>query len=910
MENMELEAHVENYASFQSAEILQINEKIEEATSNKKPKIKKKVSKIKRPIIDLDATSSKLSLFTEDEDEFPTLTSKSDSAELNPFHSLDEDDEDDSADDEEDDEKDEMSDEEEVSEFFPFSSNFEQLDVRHLDIPILKNLAGSKFNIPSSKSIHQDRGRMEFIQEYESNVTFQEECSEKFRVWRIAHDEPEPYYHVSAEELVTSSGVAAATIVLDEKQRRVCKIVKHNLSSMLHVYIAIFLDDVMLEHIMDCINNKETIENIALDIVRSAACFNIFVVVKVESPNPIGNELGANAIIAWWQYLAKYRDRMQVSGSLANAVTRDKVGLFLEDSINIIEKVPSALVTTNKLKYAREFIANYSNIANETIPSEFQLDGTDMENLELVIESIPTTVYASFPDSPSKFSLVYSNIYKSSNNMFSSSQIKVMLKARSMLATVPNETNATTLFQLGREFACTDEDIDATFKSYIKTIIVSIKGSPTLCPGIQQKREHQIVKAIKMTEDMYRSDTFSHLCITGIKTSLLKEEGRIKLCNMVTQPGGFLEQAGVPLPQIYVGQIKKAVPGLNVHQGLNMHRPAEGYSTQSEAILLKLVRQIDSPISIIGCLIKEKSTTGVLYHRVMVNLFTEASAVAFNSGGSQIAAYRNIPVETAYLIAKSIRIHSIMMCPQNTFTILAIPVVSWLLQVSKKFISREEIYLVLIAQNTISNEELNELRNGLQINSSHPDVASLRRPLFSEIWSLQAGPSIKSFGGSLYPKFVYDSSNSVKHIRIYNLDPLISVNLVLTSIIQSTHFPAYEIVMVIKYLVNNAMVYVIVLQNHTTLLELDSSITTKLSVLNEIYNQDKELQLHFETGTILPSSSPIHQILQIREALVINHPNAAVSSFASITRKATKTNTKVTSKVAQPRDIHMFFQKK
>ena len=334
MENMELEAHVENYASFQSAEILQINEKIEEATSNKKPKIKKKVSKIKRPIIDLDATSSKLSLFTEDEDEFPTLTSKSDSAELNPFHSLDEDDEDDSADDEEDDEKDEMSDEEEVSEFFPFSSNFEQLDVRHLDIPILKNLAGSKFNIPSSKSIHQDRGRMEFIQEYESNVTFQEECSEKFRVWRIAHDEPEPYYHVSAEELVTSSGVAAATIVLDEKQRRVCKIVKHNLSSMLQVYIAIFLDDVMLEHIMDCINNKETIENIALDIVRSAACFNIFVVVKVESPNPIGNELGANAIIAWWQYLAKYRDRMQVSGSLANAVTRDKVGLFLESLVH------------------------------------------------------------------------------------------------------------------------------------------------------------------------------------------------------------------------------------------------------------------------------------------------------------------------------------------------------------------------------------------------------------------------------------------------------------------------------------------------------------------------------------------------------------------------------------------------
>ena len=116
--------------------------------------------------------------------------------------------------------------------------------------------------------------------------------------------------------------------------------------------------------------------------------------------------------------------------------------------------------------------------------------------------------------------------------------------------------------------------------------------------------------------------------------------------------------------------------------------------------------------------------------------------------------------------------------------------------------------------------------------------------------------------------------------------------------------------MVIKYLVNNAMVYVIVLQNHTTLLELDSSVTTKLSVLNEIYNQDKELQLHFETGTILPSSSPIHQILQIREALVINHPNAAVSSFAPITRKATKTNTKVTSKVAQPRDIHMFFQKK
>ena len=59
--------------------------------------------------------------------------------------------------------------------------------------------------------------------------------------------------------------------------------------------------------------------------------------------------------------------------------------------------------------------------------------------------------------------------------------------------------------------------------------------------------------------------------------------------------------------------------------------------------------------------------------------------------------YRNIPVEIAYLIAKSILNHSLVMCPQNAFTIFAVPVVSWL-QVLRKVISREEIYLVLVTQ--------------------------------------------------------------------------------------------------------------------------------------------------------------------------------------------------------------------
>ena len=135
---------------------------------------------------------------------------------------------------------------------------------------------------------------------------------------------------------------------------------------------------------------------------------------------------------------------------------------------------------------------------------------------------------------------------------------------------------------------------------------------------------------------------------------------------------------------------------------------------------------------------------------------------------------------------------------------------------------------------------MNELRNVLNINASHPDVASLCRPLFSDTWSTQAGPSIRSFGGCLYPKFVYDSTTSIKHIRIYNLDPHLSVKQVLSSIIQSTNFPAYEIVMVIKYIVKDVMVFVIVLQNHTTVLDLDSSVTTKLSVLNDIYNQEKK----------------------------------------------------------------------
>jgi hypothetical protein len=115
-----------------------------------------------------------------------------------------------------------------------------------------------------------------------------------------------------------------------------------------------------------------------------------------------------------------------------------------------------------------------------------------------------------------------------------------------MFATVPNEANATTLFQPGRDLNCSVQSIGAVFESFIKLLIISIKSSSTLCPGIQQKRDHQIFKAIKISDELYVSNTFSHVCFTGIKPDLLKEEGRSKLCNLVTQPGGFLEQAGVP----------------------------------------------------------------------------------------------------------------------------------------------------------------------------------------------------------------------------------------------------------------------------------------------------------------------------------------------------------------------------
>lgn len=781
---------------------------------------------------------------------------------------------------------------------FPYEDEdvyYIQVELLHIDI-LIDLAKACNFSIPKSKSLHQSRQRKEFILSYrhpDDHYGYKQLAFNFMLDYLGAHNPPDPTVYV---EPVTelSSSINVNDILINKT------VYSTEISSeSIITQVSVNMDAPgYKEMLTKDINNGQNVNVATQNANSTISCLSLRLLIKGNHKlHEIHNSHGCNQILTM-TYAQNKADGITIDSNIYDSDTVEAIINFLDLLYQYMEKERKQQVSLTDPTLCTQYQTTLMKVA--TILTMFRQHNSDLYSSSYQFQGLPASSTHRFDltdmamlhhgaSTYFKFRFYLPEVNSASGKKFYTLISTNPQQLNSAYHTKPQVTEA-----LGLGIICCNKSINGNlvgemcfmskdhhaeklvqsmFMRLNDNIGSTIRSLPILCPTIQQKRLVTTNIAREATKLLMRTQSYSHLHISGFTSGILSNNQLVHQC--LLSPGGIFSQ-------LFIHQFH-LIKRSDSEWGYETHTLDSGqYRTDTKSLVYKL-RQVYSTClpsrSLSVNLSNEKDKKEKI---TLVCTFLTEDQVNLLHNGGEVMAIRPIPYQHISQLSKLIEFHyqDKTLVP---FLVLAVKLHSKVMLMNNTVVMKPEIALVLLAEKSENNSTISLLKSAFSLPKTCTQDSV---QWFYNSFLLQIAHESRKFAFRGYPKQMQGSTTPKVCIG-YSVHPDVNPEKMVAELQKDTHL-GHSIRYAYKLpLTSDSMDIVIALSMDN----INSSEIVKLisTTLNDLGWFD-ESETRLDLLTTYPGSNLPHDLVRYRQIQEIMHPTEITSSWTSNLRQQTKSS--------------------